>query len=291
MPRTMPDSFWVLILFAISSSAICYSAVAQDSDSIERRLRSLAQQGVDGRVTRMEMIDGLTQPAVPSAVVGLYVEQLEMGNLALIDDISEVAELWSDDFAAPLKKFFLQSRNSDARDSVLRALKKHRKLTWGVKHELLEGLRENGDFTDEPSAKFIEILGMIGTSQELGYLARQLGRTEKIPTGIGLSQPLPPGLLKLRVCDCAHDAIVLTCGGNLDARVAVAYHELDLTSQFDPRKINWASARTPGILGPIDDEVIIDARKRDQQLYDEVLKVRDKLIRDLIVEMKLENLP
>lgn len=225
----------------------------------------------------------------PAPVLEFYSRQLRIGNAEVVRDIANVSGLWSESFASPLIEILVNVDRWSVRSNVLAAFDRHRSLSPFEHAAIFKRLNASGQFSIARLRKDhlqIALAGRLGHTAVLPVLGELLDCSESVPHPIGLSQPLGRTIPPLRVCDCAHDAIVGICRGNLDARIALAYENLNLTNRFDPRLLHSpVASREVVAVEKLGVDEPIDHRQRDERLYNEVLKVRDEMIRALIEDM------
>ena len=238
------------------------------------------------RVERNHTIVSLKQSNFPKWLLDLYSKELDARNPEAVYDIAKIDGLWSEDFATRLVDIFGRERSLKVRNTAIDAITKHRSLTHKERIAMTSLLRVNGELElgkARADKGFIELLGRMGDSSAISYLAQLLPDNSPVVSGIGLSQPIL-SLPRLRISDCAHDAIVSLAGGNFQVRVAVAYRELGFSNEFDPR-----SRFDPMIIGLIDPNNVVAVQDDDDELvtrsgaederrmYREVQVIRDKL--------------
>jgi hypothetical protein len=87
------------------------------------------------------------------------------------------------------------------------------------------------------------------------------------------------------------------CRGNLDARIALAYQKVNVTNIFDPRKLVVPIAKDESSVEQRleeeeeDEEVVFDPRPEEKKLFEEIVLVRDEMIRQLIADLNAEDTP
>ncbi len=252
------------------------------------QLTNVFGQSEEDKEARAEILKALSQKVLPDEVISSYGRQLLAGNVAILPDIAETDGLWSEHYADPLVSIFLTETHVQIRVNILKSFSKHRGLYLGERQTLFAGLRDSGEL--EPgnlkrSEQFIVLLIELGEPAAVEYLTPLLECDDSVPSGIGLSGPLPSIPPRIRVCDCAHDAIVKLSRGNLNVQIALAYQELGITNRFDPRALNFSTSFVPKWETDSDEDVVLDTRARDYKLFEETRAIRDVMIKNLTASM------
>lgn len=287
-PVDARNRVFLLIVWLFSSGIIGDEGNSQtaETDHHLNQLRNSTDSSREEKSLRASSLKALHRSEFPDEVFLIFAEQLRKKNVAVVFDIAETEDLWSEDFAAPLLNIFLDDRRLQVREKVLESFSKHRGLLLQERYSLSVGLHDQGELdavSTTPTPRFIELLTKIGDPSAKMFLSKFLQCTDMVPSGIGLSQPLPALPPRLRICDYAHDAIVKLCGGSLEARVAIAYQELEFTNRFDTRKLNFSHPTE--LASSQDNKEVVDESVINKQLYEEVRRVRDKMNDNLRSEL------
>ncbi len=244
---------------------------------------------------RPQIVNSISIYGIPAEITGFYMTELMEGNVAAVSDIQESNLLWHDELLEPLQKLFLSNQNSSVRRDILRALRKHDRLNITTTQPIVAELHRTGEMErwNEWSKELIEVIELLNDPTLVKFLVLQLDNQKHVPSGLGLSTGVGPQIPPIRICDYAHDAIVMIASVNLDAdaslngRIAMAYDKCQLTNEFDPRALRFKLPRqgVPVNLAYPVEEKVEDLSARDRQLYAQVRTVRDTMIEMLKTDL------
>jgi len=246
---------------------------------------------------RAGLLSAIHRDAFSNELLALYARKLEEGKRDAVFDIANTRGLWSVDFVDPLVVMFLSERRDYVREKIADSLAVNAALNVQVRRALMEGLEKNGEFSfseNSPSPQFIRLVAKIGHPAALKYLAKLLDSER--PSYMGMSPVAGWGPPSIRICDCAHDAILVLCGGCLEARVAMAFQEAGFTNEFDPRQIQWLPRNlelADVIPDPTREPVVHDADpseelwdvNQEKELFRQVVVVRDIMLKHLRADL------
>lgn len=258
------------------------------------KLQELANEK-EGFFQRREVLSGLSETVFPPEVLEFYTTQLRLGNTGVLRDIANVRGLWADSFMLPLQDMLVNIDNLRVANEVMDVFDLHHPfdpLIFDENDAIVRQLNDLGRFSVERLEKDHQQIAMAARLHNwyvLPNLRELLGchRLSQKPSELSL----PP----VRICDCAHDAIVSLCRGNLEARIAVAYHKVNITNKFDPRKLVVPITKDESSVGrrleevEKDEEVVFDPRPGNKKLFQEIVLVRDEMIRQLIADLNAEG--